>query len=110
MVKGLDFNTVKKQCFPVTLPDEKKTKLLITTPKKGTLDNFMSVKDALTSENVSEEALTEIYDIVASIMSENKAGKKITGKQLAVMFDFEDLIIFIKGYTEFIQEITGSKN
>lgn len=109
MSKSLDFNTLKKQTLAITLPDEKQTKLFITTPNKKTFEKFVAIRNALTDEN-NESIIDDLYDMVGEIMSHNKAGKKITGKYLSDVLDFEDLIIFIQAYTDFISGITNSKN
>lgn len=110
MAKPLDFNALKKQYLTVTLADENKTKLMITTPTKKVLDRFVSIKDTLSAEEMGDEAVDELYEIVALIMSHNKTGKKITIDDLEGVMDFEDIIIFIRAYTDFIAEVSGSKN
>lgn len=110
MAKALDFNTLKKQYLTVTLADAEKTKLMITTPTKAVLDSFLSVRESLSAEGMGDEAIDELYDIVAKLMSHNKTGKKITSEVLAECMDFEDIIIFIRAYTDFIAEVTNSKN
>lgn len=109
MSKSIDFNALKKQTLAVTLPDEKQTKLFITTPTKKTFEKFVAIQKTLTNEN-NEDIISDLYDMVAEIMSHNKADKKITGKYLYDLLDFEDLIIFIKAYTDFVSSITNSKN
>ena len=109
MAKALDFNTLKKQIFTITLPDENKTKLLITVPDKKTFTEFVELKKSI-SEIDEENVLDELYNMVAKIMSHNKAGKKITGKYLSNILDFEDISFFIQEYTDFISGITNSKN
>jgi uncharacterized protein YaaR (DUF327 family) len=109
MAKALDFNTLKKQYFTITLPDEEKTKLLITTPDKKTFTRFNDLKTTL--ENSEDEGIVdELYDMVGEIMSHNKAGVKITGEYLSDKLDFEDLVFFIQAYKEFISGIVNSKN
>ena len=110
MAKSLDFNALKKQYFPVTLNDENKTKLLITTPTKKVLDDFIAMKDYLDGENVGDEAINELYEIVARIMSHNKGGVKVSKEKVEELLDFEDVIVFIRAYTDFIAEVTNSKN
>jgi hypothetical protein len=109
MAKALDFNAVKKQIFTITLPDEKQTKLLITTPDKKTFTKFVQFKNSI-SDRDDEGVLDDMYDMVGEIMSHNKAGKKITGKYLSTILDFEDLIIFIREYNDYISGIVNSKN
>jgi hypothetical protein len=110
MSKSLDFNKLKKQYLTVTLADEEKTVLMITTPTKNILDDFLSMKDSLSDENIGEEALNELYNIVAKILSRNKAGIEISPKKVKDTMDFEDVIILIRAYTDFISEVSNSKN
>ena len=110
MAKTLDFNTLRKQCLTVKLPDEKKTVLMIYTPTKAILDSFLNMKDNLSDETIEDEAIEELYDVVAKIMSCNKGGKKVTKELVEELFDFEDIIVFIKAYTDFVSEVTSSKN
>ena len=108
MSKSIDFTKLKKQYLTVTLPDE--TKLLVTTPTKDILDDFLSLQNTVNGEDVGEEAIDALYEICAKIMSRNKAGKKISVEFVQENLDFEDLIVFIKGYSEFISEVANSKN
>lgn len=110
MSRALDFNTLKKQYLPVTLNDEKKTKLLITTPTKGVLDDFVRISDYLGDEGVGDEAISELYEVVARVMSHNKAGITITREKVEELLDFEDVIVFIRAYTAFIDEVVNAKN
>lgn len=110
MAKSLDFNALKKQYFTVTLNDENHTKLLVTTPTKKVLDDFINMRDYLDADNVGDEAISELYGIVARVMSHNKGGIKVSKEQVEELLDFEDVIVFIRAYTEFIAEVTNSKN
>ena len=110
MAKSLNFNNIKKQYLNVTLNDEKQTVLLIGTPTKAIFDELTGLQDILKNGEVQSDAVNDLYEICAKIMSCNKLGKKITTKFISEIFDFEDLIIFIKGYTDFIGEVTNSKN
>lgn len=110
MSKTLDFNRLKKQYFTITLADENNTVLMIGTPTKAILDDFLNLKNTLTAENMGDDAITELYEICARIMSRNKTGVKITTAQIQELFDFEDILIFIRAYSEFISEVANSKN
>ena len=110
MAKSLDFNKIKKRFFTVTLADEKNTTLLISTPTKEIMDEFISMKDSLTAEAMGDDAIGELYELCAKIMSRNKGGIKISKKDLESLFDFEDVIVFIQGYTSFINDLTSTKN
>lgn len=110
MANSFDFNALKKRYFTVTLNDENKTKLFITTPTKKVLDNFVSMKNTLEASSVQGDAIDELYDIVAQIMSHNKTGFVVTRDLVEELLDFEDIAVFINAYTNFISEVTGSKN
>lgn len=110
MAKLLNFNTLKKQYLPVTLADENQTKLLIGTPTKKVLDDFINIKDLLEDDNAGDEAIAEMYEIVARLMSHNKTGVKITADYIGEIMDYEDITTFIYAYTDFISEIANVKN
>lgn len=110
MAKTLNFNGLKKQYLTVVLPDDKKTTLMVGTPTKAIFDEFTSIKDSLEGDNMEEEALNELYGICAKLLSRNKGGIKISKETVAELFDFEDVIVFIRAYTDFIHEVTNSKN
>ena len=110
MAKSLDFNKIKKRYLTVTLADENETTLMICTPTKAIMDEFIGMKDSLSAENMGDDAIDELYEICTKIMNRNKGGIKIAKKDLEEMFDFEDIILFIRSYTDFISELTNSKN
>lgn len=110
MAKTLDFNKNKKQYLTIILPDEEKTKLLVMTPTKRLLTELMDILPNTSGGMPSEEDLNSLYEFCAQLMSRNKAAKKITGEQLAECLDFEDVIAFFEVFTDFITEVSGSKN
>lgn len=117
MSKSLDFNTVKKTPFVVTLRDKNKTKLLITTPTMAMLKRLEGLQSRLTEyETLSEGEmadlgiLDELYKMVADLMSRNVGNKNVTTEQLAEIMDFEDLVLFIRAYVVHIKEVLSQKN
>lgn len=110
MSKTLNFNQIKKQYFTVTLPNDEATTLMICTPTKAIMDEFISMQDNLSADSMGTGAIDELYSLCAKIMSRNKGGIKITADKLVKILDFEDIIVFIRGYTDFISEVTNSKN
>lgn len=110
MAKSLDFNNMKKKYLTVTLADEAKTVLMIGTPTKAVLDSLLSMKDALAGNELTDDAIDDLYDICARIMSRNKTGRVIDKETVQEIFDFEDIIVFIRAYTDFISEVSGTKN
>lgn len=109
MAKTLDFNTLKKRYMTVKLADKEKTVLLVTTPTKRVFDRFVELQELL-NEDIGTEALDELYDICAQILSCNKGGIEITKEKLEPLFDYEDIITLIEAYTEFVSELANSKN
>lgn len=110
MANVLNFNKTKKQYMTVVLPDEKETTIMIGTPTKKVMDEFIAMGQGLQDAASDTEAMDELYDLTAKIMSHNKGGIRITSDQIAEILDLEDIMAFIQSYTVFIQGITGSKN
>lgn len=107
MAKSFNFNQLKKHYMPVTLPDGRI--LMLRTPTKKIMDKFISLKDTLGDE-MGGDAIDELYNITAAVMSCNKTGVVLTQQEAEEFFDFEDVLSFIREYTEFINEVTGGKN
>lgn len=110
MTKTLDFNKTKKNYLTIILPDEEKTRLQVLTPTKRLLAELTNILPDVTDDMPNEEDLNGLYEFCARLMSRNKAGVKITGEQLAECLDFEDVIAFFETFTDFINEVAGSKN
>lgn len=117
MSKTLDFMAMKakKQLLTITFIDG--NKILVKTPTKKIMDSLLALKSDFETveehgeENeASAEALNEIYEICASIMSNNIGQKKIEVDYLSEVLDLEDLIIFFESYTEFVNELNKVKN
>lgn len=107
----LDFTTRKKEYLTVKLNDENKTVLLVGTPTKAILDEFVAINDRIgANDGADTEALSDLYEVCAKIMSFNKAGVKITGEYLSEFFDIEDITYFLRGYTDFMSSLTNAKN
>lgn len=111
MSKVLDYTKQKKEYLTVKLNDEKKTVLMIGTPTKAILDDFININEQI-NENAGAdvEAINDLYRVCAKIMSFNKGGIKITAEYLSEFFDIEDIMLFFNSYSEFMTSITGSKN
>lgn len=111
MAKTLDFTTRKKEYLTVKLNDEKKTVLLIGTPTKKILDEFISINDQISeSEGADKEAVNDLYRVCARVMSFNKGGIKITAEDLGEFFDLEDVMTFFNAYSDFMASVTNVKN
>lgn len=109
MTKALDFNTLKKKVLTITLADEAKTKLLLTTPSKKVIDDLLRVQDSLSGE-VDDGVINDLYELVTNLFNHNKTGKHVERETVEELMDLEDIIVFIGAYTDFLAEVTNSKN
>lgn len=108
---NLDFTKRKKEYLTVKLNDEKKTVLMIGTPTKAILSEFVALNEKIDEDGGADsEAINDLYHVCAKVMSFNKGGIRITSDYLADFFDIEDIMIFFNAYTEFISSVTTQKN
>jgi len=105
----LDFTKVKKNYLNVKLTDG--TTILIGMPTKRQFDDFSRLNERLTTAQMNDlSEIEEIYNLTASIMSRNKAGKEISPEYIADIFDIEDIVTFYNAYVEFVGGNTASPN
>lgn len=109
MSKSLNYNTVTKRYLSVTFADEKATTILVCMPTKSLLRELTALKSTLDVEN-NVDSIDELYAVCVKIMNRNKAGVIITKEFLEDIFDFEDILIFLKEYMSFVGEVAGRKN
>lgn len=110
MGKTLDFTKQKKEYLTVKLNDDKGTVLMIGTPSKKILSDFIAINDRMTEDGTDAELIDDLYKVCAKIMSFNKGGIKISADYLADLFDLEDIVIFFRAYADFMHGITSEKN
>lgn len=111
MAKMLDFTKVKKEYWTVKLDDEKKTVLMIGTPTKAILNEFLAINEAVDENGGADgELIEDIYRVCANIMSFNKGGIRITPEYLENFFTVSDVMLFFNGYSEFMSSMTNAKN
>lgn len=109
MARMLDFTTQKKEYLTVKLNDEKGTVLMIGTPTKKILEEFVLINEQMNNE-VTADVVNDIYNVCAKIMSFNKGGIKITPDDLGEFFDLGDITLFFEVYGKFMNTVTGAKN
>lgn len=109
MAKSLNFNNIAKKYFTVTLADEKNTTVMIGMPTKALLEALtnLDLKNAEELEN-DLTALEDVYRVSAQIMSRNKGGIEITKEYLEEVWDFEDVVIFLREYMTYVTEAVSS--
>lgn len=109
MAKILDFSKSKKPTLPIKFDDG--SMIYIYTPSKGEVEEMLDASEYF--DNALEgdrEAINKLYEITARLMCNNKMGREITVDELAGYFDIEDIVVFFRGYSEFISEVTKAKN
>ena len=111
MSKTIDFTTRKKEYLTVKLNDEKKTVLMIGTPTKSILTEFIAINEKIEDNGGADsEAISDLYNVCAKVMSFNKGGIKITADYLGEFFDVDDVMTFFNAYGEFMASVTSAKN
>ena len=108
-MKTLDFTTQKKEYLTVKLNDDKGTVLMIGTPTKKILEEFVLINEQMNNQ-VSADVVKDFYNVCAKIMSFNKGGINITPDYLGEFFDLGDITLFFEVYGEFMTTVTGAKN
>ena len=90
----------------IIMNDEEQTKLNVCVPDKGMMDNMIALRDV--KEN--EETIDMLYEVCAELISNNREKKSYTADELKDMLEFEDLLVFVQYFTDFINEVQNSKN
>lgn len=110
MAKMLDFTKAKKPSLPIKFDDG--SMVHVYTPSKAEFAEMTEAKeyfDAAIDDN-DEESTRKLYEITARLMSNNKTGRVITADELEKYIDVSDIVLFFRGYSEFIAEIIDAKN
>ena len=112
MAKPLNFKTMKRNYWTVTLDDENGTTLMLTTPTKAVFDKIVAMKDDLSDneEDVNAETLDDLYEVCKEILNSNKTHTHFTLEEVGEMLKYDDIIALIHGYTSFISEVASQKN
>lgn len=109
MAKMLDFTKAKKPTLPIKFDDG--SMIYVFTPGKAEFEEMTDAQSYFdTALDGDIEALNRLYGITARLMSNNKTGRKIKVEEISESFDVGDVILFFRGYTEFISEVIAEKN
>lgn len=104
----LDFTTREKRYLPVKLFDG--TVVLLGVPKKKLYTKVISLKKLLEDDADFERVYDEIIETTAEILSNNKAGKEFTAKEVDEIMDIEDMSLIILEYGKFAGAVTSDPN
>lgn len=112
MAKSLNFNTVKRPNFTVTLPDEKNTVLLVRTPTKKVMSELISLGEEIESmsDNTDLEVLDRLYVFCARLLSANVTNTRVEAEYLEEILDYADIVLLFKEYMKFVNEVYKTKN
>lgn len=113
-MQALDFNALQQPTWPITLKDDDKTQINITVPTVDFVDRITAMAPQLNAAAKAKDshAMQAAYKLIAEVMSCNDDGYTFTAEELRNHYhmSFLDLLVFVKGYMEFIQEIKDAKN
>ena len=86
--------------------DEAGTKLSLLQPTKSLFQKMASMSEEVGSIDYADlDALDEVYGVCAELMSRNKESIKVTAEMLAGALDFEDIVLFLQSYGEFVASV-----
>lgn len=115
----LDFNSINRPVLELTMMDEAKTIITVTSPTEGLVEELEATLPELQKVLAASDqgALDAAYDLAARVMSCNKQGLTVTVEDLRGKFwpkdrmrNLENLVFFFGAYMEFISEINSAKN
>ena len=107
----LDFRKTKKNYLKIVLNDERETKLSLLQPTKQLFGKMVAMSEEIGSLSDSDlDALDEVYGVCAELMSRNREGIVIGKNNLEDILDFEDIVIFLNTYSNFVAGIVHGKN
>lgn len=109
MAKMLDFTKAKKPSLPIKFDDG--SMIYVYMPSKAEFEEMTDAQEYFDAALEGErESLHRLYDITARLLSNNKMGREITVDELAGYFDVSDIVVFFRGYSQFISEVVNEKN
>ena len=75
-------------------------------PTKSLFQKMASMSEEVGSIDYADlDVLDEVYGVCAELMSRNKEGIKVTVEMLAGALDFEDIVLFLQSYGEFVASV-----
>lgn len=114
MAKSLDFNKINRPVLQLTMQDDAKTVIKVSTPSEALIEELDATLPELKRimADSNKEALDYAYELAAKLINYNRSFVKVTAEELRAKYrlDLESLIIFFSVYTDFINEISKAKN
>lgn len=113
-MKKLDFNSIQQPTLELTMRDDARTVLHVTTPSEQLIRELLTFAEEMKEilEKKDGRAIEASFDLMAKLMSCNEEYITLTAKDLRDIYRFtlSDMIIFTQAYLEFINEINNAKN
>ena len=115
----LNFNAINRPTLELIMQDKAQTVITVTTPSEKLVEELQETLPEL--QNIlgagGEESTEAAYDLAARLMSYNKEGLTVTVEDLQTKYwpvnkmeNLVNMLVFIKAYAEFIEEINNAKN
>ena len=114
MAKTLDFNSYRRPTLILSMKDDARTKLHVTTPTVELVEelrtNLKELQAALAGNDAA--ASRAVYELAAKLINCNLDGVTTTAQELATTYEInlEDMAMFFTAYMDFITEINNAKN
>lgn len=115
----LDFNQLTQPVLDLTMSDEEKTNITVTTPTEGLVEELDKMRENVTTIFAEDNpgAIDACYDLAARVMSCNRQGIQVSVDDLKTKYWPTDkmvnqlhLLAFFKAYNDFIEELEHGKN
>lgn len=114
MAKKLDFNSIKKPTLELTMKDDDRTIIRLTTPCESCVERLEAIGKELreiVDRGDRAEALA-VYELAAELFNFNLDNIKVTAEDLRDIYKLklDDMVVFFAVYMDFITEINNAKN
>lgn len=113
-MKTLDFNALTQPTLTLTMKDNERTVIKVTTPTENLVERLSAgmadLKAVLAAKD--KDSISAAFQLAADLISCNMDGITVSLEDLRGKYRFElfDLLAFYKVYMEFISEIQNAKN
>lgn len=110
----LDFNSLQQSVLELTMKDEDRTQIRVTTPTEGLVERMRTAALELRKVTQTRDVgmIDNLYVLIAEVISCNTDFLTVTADDLKHKYRLSlgDLVIFMNLYLDFINEIAKAKN
>lgn len=114
MAKVLDLNNLTRPTLELTLQDEQRTTVRLTTPSEALVQSLSALTPAELEKLKSgdKESTDFAYNLAAQLISCNLDFLTVTAEELRGRYhmDLYSAMVFFGAYLDFINEIANAKN